>query len=884
MILRKVQYQEETLRVLREFLSDARIHGPAESFARHTTHLPTALRRAYMTYGENLADAPTVCLRLPTGGGKTLVAAQSISIAGREFLDQEFPLVLWLVPTTIIREQTYAALTMPGDIHCEVLKTQYGDRVKVIKASDFVELRPQDLGSRTTIVIGTLATARVDQTELRRVYAHNEEMEPFFSQIPSGVELERDTTQTGNPVKSSFINLLAMCRPLVIVDEAHNNRSPLSLEVMRRIRPSCIIEFTATPAEDSNILHHVSASELFAEHMIKLPIELTQHPTWQETIHYAVQERAKLAELAKGETDYVRPIVLIQAENIDKDVTWQKVLDYLQNDEGIERERIAVATGTEKELDQVDLFSRSCPIEFVITVKALKEGWDCSFAYVFCSVATVHSKTEVEQILGRVLRMPYASRRKVDALNRAYAHVSSVSWPAAVSQLYDRLVSMGFDETEAENAILMQRPSLPLQTDIRYRDGDDTAGLPLSDLTVREKPDLSGLDKDEQRYVTVMEHKEGLITLHVDADIPEATLRKVERHLPASERKALRQTVAIRRRQRERESAPARRGLSFVVPQMVVRVQDEFELLESDNLLGVEGWHLTDYSPALSPDEFTQETELRRYELSIEGRRVTQRFLGAQMTLDLRHMDDTWDERRLVNWLDGKLQDPLTRPHPDIRQPVMRSFVHKAVSHLIKERKLTLGELQLHCFALLKALERKINGHRQTAHKKGFQRILALSGEDIKTDYTYPFEFSANTYCPNEKYSGSRRFNKHYFPDIGKLKSEGEEFDCAVAIDECPAVEFWARNLEHGHTCFRLPRSTGYFYPDFVAKLQDGRILVIEYKGEHLEDKASEQEKRAIGELYEKNSAGKALFLWAVKQDSAGRNVARQLQTKIGYS
>lgn len=881
MTLRKVQYQEETLRVLRAFLADARLEGPAEPFARHTEHLPAALRRAYMTYGESLADAPTVCLRLPTGGGKTLMAARSIPIVGREFLDQEFPLVLWLVPTTIIREQTYDALTTPGDIHYEVLKEQYGDRVRVMKASDFTELRPQDLGTRTTIVIGTLATQRVDKTELRRVYAHNENMEPFFSRIPAGVELERDTSRRGNPVKFSFINLLAMCRPLVIVDEAQNNQSPLSLDVMRRIRPSCILEFTATPTENSNILHHVPASALFEEHMIKLPIELTQHPTWQETIHHAVQERAKLAELAQGETDYVRPIVLIQAENIDKDVTWQKVLDYLQSDEGIERERIAVATGTEKELDKIDLFSRSCPIEFVITVKALKEGWDCSFAYVFCSVATVHSKTEVEQLLGRVLRMPYASRRKVDALNRAYAHVSSVSWPAAVSQLYDRLVSMGFDETEAENAILMQRPSLPLQTGIRYRESDDTAGLPLFDLTLREKPDLSGLDKDEQRYVTVVEHQEGLITLHVDEDTPEATLRKVERQLTATERKALRKTVEIRRRQREREASPARRGLSFVVPQLVVRVQDEFELLESDNLLGVEGWNLADYPAILSPDEFTPETELRRYELSIEGRRVTQRFLGAQMTLDLRNMDDAWDERRLVNWLDGKLQDPLTRPHPDIRQPVMRSFVHKAVSYLIKERKLTLGELQLHCFALLKALERKINEHRQTAHRRGFQRLLSLSGEDIRTDYTYPFEFSADQYYASEKYDGPRRFNNHFFPDIGKLKPEGEEFDCAVAIDECPEVEYWVRNLEHGHTSFRLPRSTGYFYPDFVAKLKDGRILVVEYKGEHLDEMASEQEKRTIGDLYEKNSDGKALFLWAVKQDSAGRNVTRQLQAKI---
>jgi type III restriction enzyme len=66
-------------------------------------------------------------------------------------------------------------------------------------------------------------------------------------------------------------------------------------------------------------------------------------------------------------------------------------------------------------------------VEFVITVQALKEGWDCSFAYVFCSLATVHSKKDVEQLLGRMLRMPYAKRRAHDELNRAYAHVAKTS-------------------------------------------------------------------------------------------------------------------------------------------------------------------------------------------------------------------------------------------------------------------------------------------------------------------------------------------------------------------------------------------------------------------------------------------------------------------------
>lgn len=105
-------------------------------------------------------------------------------------------------------------------------------------------------------------------------------------------------------------------------------------------------------------------------------------------------------------------------------MTVEALKTHLVEVEQIAPERIAVATGDQRELDGINLFDPKCPIEYVITVEALKEGWDCSFAYVFCSVQNIGSATDAEQLLGRVLRMPYARRRKADALNRAYAHVS----------------------------------------------------------------------------------------------------------------------------------------------------------------------------------------------------------------------------------------------------------------------------------------------------------------------------------------------------------------------------------------------------------------------------------------------------------------------------
>ena len=131
---------------------------------------------------------------------------------------------------------------------------------------------------------------------------------------------------------------------------------------------------------------------------------LTVHTNWEQAINGAVQTRKRLAELALGDTEnYIRPIVLIQAEKSNQERTVDVVKTHLTDNEGVAADEIAVATGEQRELDKINLFDKTCKINFVITIEALKEGWDCSFAYVFCSVANIRSATDVEQLLGRVM-------------------------------------------------------------------------------------------------------------------------------------------------------------------------------------------------------------------------------------------------------------------------------------------------------------------------------------------------------------------------------------------------------------------------------------------------------------------------------------------------
>jgi len=874
-------YQRETLEWLRRYLEEARFAGPLAAFDTLRQQNPGTERTPYRPLA-GLEDVPFVCLRLPTGGGKTYLAARSIAVAAQAYLEQEHPMVLWMVPTNTIRAQTLKTLIQPGHPNRLALEAVFGGQLLVIDIADFTQVRPQDLQDKVVIVVGTLQTLRVNSTEGRKVYAHHEDLEAHFVSVPSNTPgLER--FESGE-IKYSFRNLLALHRPLVIIDEAHNNTSDLSVEVLQRVQPACIVEFTATPAASSNILHAVSALELKAEEMIKLPIVLTEHQTWQEAVRDSILTRQKLHDLARLDQEFIHPIVLIQAEDRGHEVTYEVIRSFLIEQEKIAPERIAIATGTQRELDGVNLLDPATPVEFVITVEALKEGWDCPFAYVFCSVATVHSKKDVEQLLGRVLRMPYARKRTQEALNRAYAHVSASSWPQAVSQLEDRLVSMGFEEQEAEEAI---RPVGLWSDGVGARQeegiyGDDSIlprpYLPASPLpgsismVLTAAPALVYLTAEELARVAVRQIAEGRVAFEVKGEVdPAFELKLVESVAPA-DREALQKTLAVMRRQQPH--TPAQRGERFVVPQLCLWADGALEVAEKEWFLDPGGWNLLDFPAEMNPGEFNIQEKSESFLIDINGRRLTTRYLGAQIPLDFKDVETGWTDSRLGSWLDGKLYQP------DIRQEALLEWLRRCLKSLIDRRGFSLTTLARGRFLLEKALREKIKICRQAAYERGYQQLLFEGGARVETSLVYPFAYDPNNYPAHWPYTGRYQFSKHYYSIVGELESGGEEFECAQAIDRCYQVKHWVRNLaQQPNFAFRLPLANGYFYPDFVCELKDGRILAVEYKGAHLEE--YEREKRNDGELWEDKSQGKALFLWAVKEDAQHRDVYRQMEDKV---
>lgn len=884
-MFRLKRYQQQTIDTLERFLADARLTPVEDAFKRC---LETQNKDAYAYRHYDFGQVPYVCLRLPTGGGKTVLASHAIRVATTAYLEQDYPIVLWLVPTTTIQQQTLEALKQPGHPYRAELDRAFDQKVRVFDDSEVTQIRPHDIGSQLIVVVSTLANLRVTKTSDRKIYAYHEDFEPHFAGVnPNDERLERvtedDLKENGlgkrelGRIKYSFANLLALRRPLVIMDEAHNARTSLTFETVKRIHPAAVIELTATPDQSatsaSNVLYHVSASELKAEEMIKLPIMLTEHNNWQAAVRDTTLTRQKLATEAQREGEHIRPIALFQADKKNGDVPWQRLKDYLTEELNIDEEKIAVVTGTQRELDGINLFAADCKIEHIITVEALKEGWDCSFAYVFCSVRDVRSSKDAEQLLGRVLRMPFAKRRKVEALNRAYAHLASPRFSEVAKTLTDKLVNMGFEAMEVPSHLQHGVPDDLFGTGQTYTSPPE----PPLVFDLPSKPDFKPEHEVLLGNVTI-QAVDGGYRVEVAGKLHDDLQTPILKPLKGTQKKEIQGQIEQHNARIDVTLSPSEKGIPFApLPQLCFGQQTELELLEPESFLFMKG----EWSPLDFPIElpgFALKQSDTTFEVDIEGKKVSYHIAEEKEVYNLDLVETDITETDLVRWLDRHLRNP------HLNQSVMHQFLVKTISHLINKKGYTLTALVRSKFLLAKALRQRLSFLQAKAAEQGFQQTIFDNQTALNTSFDFSYEFRPGLYPARSPfYSGRYKFRKHYYPVIEDIKVDGEEFLCAQAIDANSKIKHWVRNLvDRQQASFRLPLGNGWFYPDFVAELEDGRLFVIEYKGAAYKTNDDSRVKNAVGQRWAEESGGKCLFLMAVETDNHGHNVYQQLDAAIG--
>ena len=554
--------------------------------------------------------------------------------------------------------------------------------------------------------------------------------------------------------------------------------------------------------------------------------------------------------------------------------------------ERFQEREIAVATGSQRELDGVNLIDPTCPVRYVITVNALREGWDCSFAYVLCSLQNLRSNQAVEQLLGRVLRMPYAKKRKSPALNKAYVHVIARSFSEAANSLVDSLTQgMGFDALNAASVLLPDEDDLfggagglgdSLSASDHARSHAERALTLELELTALDPITVAAALKAQPDVQVMPGSAAGEpVRLRLTGPVSDATRNAILSIATYVDRtRAIAQFDQHNARSNALRS-PAERNVPFAaIPQLCVRVnqgeQGELELIERETLGELIEFDLlrADFRPELPGFDLVQQSDL--FEIYVEGERVRiKQADAAQLSLDAVPADAT--ELDLVTAL------ALQVRRAGLTQTETQAYVQKLVSHLLRARGLCLTGLIRSRFQLGQMVSKRIDSVVASARNQGFQNLLfGRTDAVLAHSERWTFQFVKGRYPVRQAYNGRWQFTKHFYAQIADLKASGEEFDCAVALDAEPAVKHWVRNLVRlPEFAFWLPTATDYFYPDFVAELLDGRLLVVEYKGDGYATNDDSSEKRLVGERWAHITGQRFLM---VEKTRNGMGMAAQIR------
>jgi type III restriction enzyme len=424
---------------------------------------------------------PNICLKVPTGGGKTLLGTIAVERINAEYFKKQTGLILWIVPSDAIYSQTWKAFANREHPYRQMLERASGGRVRLLEKAD--SFTRQDVDDQLCVMLMMLQAGAVKKVskEARKMFQDSGKYPSFFPDVDNPTANEELLRQVANldlnnladegfrigglTVKQSLGNVLRLVRPLVVIDEGHKAYSNTAFETIAGYNPRFILELSATPNSGkeyvSNVLVNVTGTALKDEQMIKLPINLINESRadWKHTLLTAKEKLDDLQKEARkvhnNEGRYIRPILLIRVERTGADqrdkatIHAEDVREYLVEKIGAQPDQIKVKSAELDELGKADLFSDLCPVRYIITKDALREGWDCSFAYVLAVLSKTTAPTALTQMVGRILRQPEAKLTNSIALNECYVYTFDQDVQAAVESVRRGLEEEGMGDLAA---------------------------------------------------------------------------------------------------------------------------------------------------------------------------------------------------------------------------------------------------------------------------------------------------------------------------------------------------------------------------------------------------------------------------------------------------
>jgi type III restriction enzyme len=532
-------------------------------------------------------EVPNACLKIPTGGGKTLIASYAVSRIMGRYLQRNHGVVLWIVPNEAIYSQTRKNLVNREHPYRQILDRAAAGRVKILEKND--PLNMLDVESHLCVMLLMLQAASRQAPETLRLFKDRGNVHGFFptsDDFPAHFELlgrvpnlscYGDRKNMGAIAHESLGNVLRLLRPVVVMDEGHKAYTTTAMKTLFDFNPQFVLELSATPKDRpkdkppryANWLVDVRGTDLQREEMIKLPINVKVKAgnDWKgclgESLDLLNVLQTHADTLRSNTSRYIRPIMLVQVERTGKDqreknaIHSEDVREFLLS-LGMDRSEIAVKTSETNELndpENTDLLSPTCAVRVIITKQALQEGWDCPFAYVLCALAASKNKNAMTQLVGRILRQPDAESTPDSVLNESYVFCHHAKTKDVIEAIKKGLERDGMGDIagqirESDSGKAEERQKRKLTRREKFRTLD--IYLPLVNWVEGEEARPLDYDRDILYRInwSILNAKTLAETLAKEVDAARSqmlrlTLGKGDEFLSATEVQAVRETITF---------------------------------------------------------------------------------------------------------------------------------------------------------------------------------------------------------------------------------------------------------------------------------------------------------------------------------------------------
>ncbi|MDO5297164.1 MAG: DEAD/DEAH box helicase family protein [bacterium] len=846
------------------------------------------------SYQNYLAGVPCVCAKVPTGGGKTFVACHAVKPVFEALPLTKTKAVVWLVPSEAILSQTLKALGDPSHPYRQRLDIDFGGRVAVYSKQQLLlgqNFSPVSVAEQLSICVLSYDSFRGRKENLKARQENSNLAE--FAKV-----MGRESESLENADDTALLQVLNGLNPLVIVDESHHAKSALSKQMLRDFNPCLVLELTATPKAESNIISLVDALQLKRENMVKLPVIVYNRDSQAQVLSDSVDLRRKLEELAQNEHSrggpYLRPIALFQAQpkGAKDNTTFAKVREKLRKLD-IPAEHIAIRTAEIDELKNWDLLAEDCPIRYIITVNALKEGWDCPFAYILASLANRTSTVEVEQILGRILRLPYARPHGEASLNMSYVLTSSADFSGTLKSIVAGLNAAGFSEKDYRAA--------------ETADPAEDGKTENSEIQPGELPDLKAnrstfpdtlSSEDEDAYCVGLFGNARPQTEGEQGAVSESSgCRSWEQaesgSLTAGEDESGTAAESVSGASANMLAQAARLGQAYTASLQAVADDAYSRRLPWEVKKAVPSWPVqAEFAEEIKELRLPQfmyevpesifyeghfellERETLAKDFTLKGKSADIDFASADtelVAIDIRSAADdapkvykmsNADQRYLREYF-AQMPQPRRIAHcQEILRRQLSKFNHVADRELIAYIERVVGDMNSEQLAGLEkaplAYAQKIRAKVEELLEEHYEKQFGLWLE------TGRIQGQANYALPSAIHPA--RSTSMYAKSLYAAEEEpdsGLERELIMALTALPNLRWWHRNI--ARQGFRINGFINH-YPDFIIRTRKGTIVAAETKGEHLQNRDSLQKVR-LGRLWQ-TAAGKDYRYYMVYEDT----------------